>query len=37
MGIISSCHIYDNEAVTSLVKESNRCCYGSKVIEKFDG
>ena len=28
---------HDNDAVKSLVRESNRFCYGSKLVEKLDG
>ena len=33
IGILSC----DSEAVKNLVKESNRFCYGSKLVEKLDG
>ena len=28
---------HDNDSVKSLVRESNRFCYGSKLVEKLDG
>ena len=28
---------HDNDTVKSLVRESNRFCYGSKLVEKLDG
>ena len=28
---------HDNDAVKSLVRESNRFCYSSKLVEKLDG
>ena len=28
---------HDNDAVKSLVRETNRFCYGSKLVEKLDG